>query len=346
MTYPNRVEHSRLPKVLAIVAALAAPLLAFACSANDPPSDFQPTGPSSASSGVGGSGGEGGGLFDGGIESPLQITPIDPVLKLEVPLTGQTIQFACTETFGGNPAPGAEWSLSNLELGTIDSTGLFSPNGKRAGTVNVRCETPTATALTTLKVIIHGWDDKGGLTDAQKDVLKGPPGAQDPGWKFLYPYDKTVFPRGTLAPEVHLEGGQQGAGYYVQISAKDFEYEGFFGTASPTQLLMAQEAWVALTNSAGGTDVEVRVSNSSATPRWGPSSAAGASRRGSCTASSTTTPTTTRPRARSCASRVRARWPRWCPATAPCATASRPTAPPPPPRTASTICPAACSTRR
>jgi hypothetical protein len=270
MTHPNRSAQSRLPRLLAIAAAVLAPLVAFACSTTDDPNGFDPSGPSSSSSGSGGSSGAGGGLFDGGIESPLEITPIDPVLKLEVPLTGQTIQFACTETFSGNPAPGATWSLSNLELGTIDSTGLFTPNGKRAGTVNVRCETEGATALTTLKVIIHGWDDKGGLTDAQKAVLKGPVGQPDAAWKFLYPFDKTVFPRGTLAPEVHLEGGQQGAGYYVQMSAKDFEYEGFFGAANPTQLVMDQNAWVALTNSAGGTDVEVRVSKLVGNEKFGP----------------------------------------------------------------------------
>ena len=41
----------------------------------------------------------------------------------------------------------------------------------------------------------------------QIDTLKGPVGQSDPSWQFVYPYDKTVFPRGILAPEIQMTSG-------------------------------------------------------------------------------------------------------------------------------------------
>jgi hypothetical protein len=257
---------------VAVVAALAAPLLGFACDTTNDEAPFEPTG-SSQSTGSGGSGaGDDGGLFDVAPTGELSISPLEPVMKLEVPLTGQTVDFVCTSTSSGEPAEGVTWSLSNLELGNIDAaTGVFTPNGKRTGDVLVKCATETASTQTTLKVVIHGWDDQGGLTDDQKDILRGPPGKSDASWQFVYPYDRTVFPRGVLAPEIQLtSGASSGIGYYVHIVADDYEYEGFFGPSSPTQMAMAQEAWEALTNSAASGKVEVRVSKLVGTEKYGP----------------------------------------------------------------------------
>jgi hypothetical protein len=258
----------------ALVALTGAGVLVpVACSTNADTNGFDPE-PSggSAGSGQGGSAGGGGGdIFDGGLLQPIAITPINPILKLEVPLVGKVVQFTCKDTGTGLPVD-ATFSLSSLELGSITPSGLFTPNGERTGEAIVRCEHMGSKSETTIRVLIHAVDNAGGLNQQQIDVLKGPPGAGDPSWQFLYPYDKTVFPRGILAPEIHLtQGSFPGTGFYVEIAAKDIHYEGFFNTSGfNTQLQMSQDAWKALSNSAAGETVEVRISKIYNNQKYGP----------------------------------------------------------------------------
>ena len=263
----------------ALAATLAAPIAGVGCSEPAPDNEFTTgtgtgtdTGTDTSTGGHGGSGG-GGDIFpDGGIQQPMYVSPASPIMKVELPLNGQTIPFQCMDSGSNLPIPDATWKISTLELGTLSDTGSFSPTGLRTGTAVVSCEKGEAKAETMLKVIIHAMDNPGGISQAQIDVLRGPPGQPDPAWKFLYPYDQTVFPRGILAPEVHLtQGSSAGSGFYLHIVATDYEYEGFFNTsASTTQLQMSQTAWEALTNSASGTSVEVHVSKLYNAQKYGP----------------------------------------------------------------------------
>jgi hypothetical protein len=256
------------------------PLVAFACSTNEHSSTFDEststtgsTGDTTSSTGSSGSGGSGGSdIFDdAGVGANIAISPLSPVLKVELPLNGQTIQFTCTDTNTGLPVA-ATWSLSQLDLGTISSSGLFTPSGDQTGEVVVTCEYGEGVAQTKLKVFIHAEDNLGGLTQAQQDILAGPPGQSDAQWQFLYPYDGTVFPRGILAPEIHLSAGSAPSNaYYVHIVLPEFEYEGFFNNSpNATQLQMSQDAWEAMTNSAKGATVDVQISKIFNGEKYGP----------------------------------------------------------------------------
>jgi len=77
-------------------------------------------------------------------------------------------------------------------------------------------------------------------------------GALDPEFRFLYPYDRTVFPRGILPPTLQLTG--DAAAFYVHISLPTFEYEGFHRGSSPARIALPASVWTALTRSATGTD--------------------------------------------------------------------------------------------
>ena len=266
----NRQGSGSRTALCALLAAVGAvPLCAMACT-ETPDNGFTSStssGPGAGPSGSGGAGGTGsntgGTLFeDGGVGPLVVVSPANPILKVEVPLTGQSIQFTCLNLATQEPVDGATWALSVPDYGTISQSGVFTPNGERVGDVNVTCEAGESSASTKLTIFIHASDNAGGLTQQQMDILRGPPGGSDIGWQFMYPYDRTVFPRGILAPEIHLsQGTQPSNAYYVRIVAGDYEYEGFFSTAGTnTQLQMSQSAWEALTNSAGGTSVEVHVS--------------------------------------------------------------------------------------
>lgn len=281
-----RFARSRAWLAVGAVAALAFPVAGAACSANDAGSSFDTSatdgsGGTTGGTGKGGQGGatatgtgQGGNLFGdaGVVGSPLEISPQNPILKLELPLSGQTIQFQCVDSKTKQPVA-ALWKLSAPDLGQISPLGLFTPSGKTTGEVDVTCESGKATAKTKLTVLIHALDNLGGVSPADQAILKAPaPGQGDVAWKFLYPYDKTVFPRGIIAPEIQLAAGNTPATtYYVHVVTKTFEYEGLFSAnANQTRLQMSQPAWDALTSSAGGQSVDVQVSKLYNGQKYGP----------------------------------------------------------------------------
>ena len=262
VTRPSR--HRATLALSAVV--LAAPLWVFACGNNANPNEF--TTSSTTGSGGGsstttaGSGGSGGDVFiDGGMNTSLDILPKNPTVKVELPLAGQTVQFSCVDPSTNLPVPGATWSLDTLDLGSISASGVFTPNGKNAGPAQVSCKAGDSVATTKINVLIHALDNGGTVTPQQQDVLKGPPGQGDAQWQFLYPYDQTVFPKGILAPEIHLTAGSSpGSVFYLHIVAPLYEYEGYFNVAANgTQLQMSQSAWDALTNVAANQSVQVQV---------------------------------------------------------------------------------------
>lgn len=264
--------------MLGLLGAVAvAPLcVVVACSGN-PTSMFTGSSSSGSSSGAGGAGGSGDGgttfVGSGGAASTIKVTPNAPILKVEVPVSGQqTVQFSCIDTMTNLPVVNPTWKLDTIELGDIDTNGLYTPSGAASGTVQVTCASGPATAQTKLKILIHASDNMGGVTPPDQTTLKGPPGQSDAQWQMLYPYDQTVFPRGILAPEVHLTSGSSlGTAYYMHILVGDYEYEGFFSvSAQSTQLQMSQQAWDALTNSADGKKVDVQISKIANGQKYGP----------------------------------------------------------------------------
>lgn len=285
------VPFASRPRTLVAVGASLAfgfAVAGGACSANDVGSSFDTSegdgnGTTTTPTSNGGSGqggatstgtGAGGDLFGdaGVVGNQIEITPKNPILKLELPLAGQTIQFQCVDAKTKEPVA-ALWKLSAPDLGQISPTGLFTPSGKTTGEVDVSCESGKAVAKTKLTVLIHAMDNLGGVSPNDQATLKAPaPGQGDVAWKFLYPYDKTVFPRGILAPEIQLSAGNSPAStYYVHIVTKTFEYEGFFSAnANQTRLQMSQAAWEALTSSAGGTSVDVQISKLYNGQKFGP----------------------------------------------------------------------------
>lgn len=79
------------------------------------------------------------------------------------------------------------------------------------------------------------------LSPAQLDALKRSdltPGAS----RWLYPYDKTVFPRGLPAPVMQWDGMQASA-MYVRMRSMLFEYEGCFAGSMAANLTIPQEVW-------------------------------------------------------------------------------------------------------
>jgi hypothetical protein len=239
-----------------------------------------------AGAGCGSSGGSGFGANDGGMSqdatghskgngkdagvtlgnvdaapSKLAIKPPNPTLIVKAP--GATEQF--TATLGG-VAVNAQWTLDTAGTGSIDSHGLFTASGLQGGAVAVTATADGQTAQTTLNLVLELTENPGMVSAATQAQLQAG-GAADPAFAWLYPYDKTVFPRDLPAPTLQFAAGPSdaGAGSFdaamVKVTFAGLQYTGFYGPAAlPYQIPLSATAWNAISLSATGTDaVKVQV---------------------------------------------------------------------------------------
>lgn len=216
------------------------------------------SGGSGNSSGAGGSGASGGMInLDAGDATALglSIEPQNPVLAASG--SPVTQQFTA-KLSNGSAATGATWEIDDVVIGTVGKTGVFSSPGIVAGTALVTAKYGNLTATTTVTVKVQISDNPGNVSASDQALLKAG-GAADSAFKWLYPYDKTVFPRGIPAPTLQLAGSAASA-TYLKISVKDWSYEAFFGASAPTRIDLPANAWKGLTQSDGadsGVSVEV-----------------------------------------------------------------------------------------
>ena len=98
------------------------------------------------------------------------------------------------------------------------------------------------------------------VTAANKMALEtGGTGDSTFGW--LYPYDKTVFPRGIVSPTLQFAGSASDA-EYVRITATGLDYKGYLGGGATGAVrgALSQKAWEAVTHAVGVANLTVQVS--------------------------------------------------------------------------------------
>jgi hypothetical protein len=209
----------------------------------------------------GDSGAGDGDVGDGGDDdtiTPLVITPEMPTLQVSG--TAATIQL--TATLGGLPLQAVTWSSDNTRLGYVDGQGVFHSSGLVAGTTTVTARFRGEGGLvhegtTVLRVISNVERTQDGVTPEQKTAIETGTPTADATFVWLYPYDKTVFPRGLPGPFLQFGGGAADA---LRIVAKvgDFTFKGFYAAKNPASIELPAEIWDAVTNSSDGT-MEVTV---------------------------------------------------------------------------------------
>jgi hypothetical protein len=169
----------------------------------------------------------------------------------------------------------ARYLLDREDLGSIDAiSGLFTPSGA-AGVVNVSASGQGGVAAQALKISVNrsqegdpGRDalpagaggvggvggEGGGTPVADAEVRKALDAAPvtDPGLTWLYPYDRTVFPRGLPAPLLMWRSTRIAPlAVRIHVEVDDaFRYDGYFGPPSQavanrplTHLPLPQEVW-------------------------------------------------------------------------------------------------------
>lgn len=209
-------------------------------------------------------GGDEGGTIDGSGFDPdtslgekkivgLAIDQLDKSLEIvNGDLTGGSISYTATATFddGSTAAePGCTWQVDRIDLGSfVGST--FKATGNAGGTGKVTCSAKGLTATTSVKVTLRDEvDASSGLDDtSKKDLLAAV--TSDPDVKLLYPYDKTVFPRGLDAPELQWTGKSAADVYGARLKVDGMTFTAFFKAPPPSRALIPKATWTKLLDTA------------------------------------------------------------------------------------------------
>jgi len=297
------VRASRFSTVLALALSTAGIVAACGGSKVTTGSAHGGTGGAGgAGNGNGGNGGSSltfvGSTGNGGSTTGLAVAPSAlQTITVNAGQTTPTITYSAT--LNGQPIS-AGWGLDKGNVATIPagpaSTAVFAPTGAAGGLVTVTAgasgktvqrqvlvklvsqqngptagemgQVPTTVGQLTAGGGVGGVGGEGlggAVTDpATLTALGAPAGsASSQGLTFTYPYDKTVWPRGLLAPLL-MWSWTPGDADAIQITLKtttgSFSYTGTFGRPAILtttggnfiRMPIPQDVWDAATNTAGG----------------------------------------------------------------------------------------------
>ena len=158
----------------------------------------------------------------------IQITPTDATLTVE----GSSAALQLSAALDGDAVTGVKWSIDDVLVGVIDSTGSFRAFGDRGGVVTVTALYGSLRATTTIRVQAKLTDNKAALKADDMALLRAG-GAVAPEFGWLYPYEGTVFPEGLPAPLMQFSGAAADA-LLVRVSFTNFSYEGFYAPVGPS----------------------------------------------------------------------------------------------------------------
>lgn len=224
---------------------------------------------------------------------PLTIEPATAEIKV-TKINGVVARVPDNITFtakrDGVPVPDAQWFLQQGELGAIDpATGVFVPNGNSAGKGTIVATANGGIGQAEVTVTLEG-EQNGGSSDGSPDgcgpggcggvggeplggavgaadlekLKNGVPEADQAGFGYLYPYDKTVFPRGILAPLLQWDTNKTAKAVSVKVTSPGVTFTGFYTSPADAtakkRVRIDQAAWrAALQANDGGTYLEIEL---------------------------------------------------------------------------------------
>jgi len=209
-------------------------------------------------------------MGEGGTPLPGDLTNLSLQVSLEkssVVVQGAPLSVVAHAQFDDGSMPQSIiWSVNNTRLGSIGDDGVFEANGFAAGLVVITAQVGTVSASADLQISVEIDKNPDNLSEAERAALttRGVGGGHDLGpdstFRFLYPYDNTVFPRGLSAPTLQFASAGATA-THLQITTDGFSYTAFASASGPTRIAIPEAVWRGLTSSASATSaVKVKVS--------------------------------------------------------------------------------------
>ncbi len=202
-------------------------------------------------------------LTDGGSSTPPTLSsdggthPIAGTITSDSPATitvsgKPTAVHLVLKLADGTTPPNFNWSVDDTAIGAVGSDGVFTPNGYVGGVATVTATVGAGTVTTTITVDVDITDDPGTL-DPQDMTTLTTGGQSDAQFKWLYPYDGTVFPRGLTAPTLQF-GGTGTRASYTTITAPHFSYKQIANLNDPLQVTIPPAIWKGVTLTVGPKD--------------------------------------------------------------------------------------------
>jgi hypothetical protein len=240
--------------IFAISAAAALPL---ACGGGDDASI-----PTTSDNGFGGGDvtsaatGSGGDLFGQGGSVPSVLSVMPPSATIDV-VNGVAAPVDFAAMMGESEVT-PSWVVDYSAIAGVDANGVVSATAQQGGLVTLTATYMGQTATAQVTVKLKDEVNAVGATDADK-ILLGQAVAPDPSTQWAYPYDKTVFPKGLLAPELMWNGGSDGDLYFVRFTGKYAELEVYTSAPPPSRFTVDDTSWKKLTESGTGGPIDVTV---------------------------------------------------------------------------------------
>ena len=193
----------------------------------------------------------------------VSIVPSDPVIDVVNGAVPAPIAFKATgKTSQGLTVPvTGTWSYDRFDVASMDQTGgALTATGFVGGVGNVTFTHKALSAKTTATVRLEMTADPQSIDSAIKAKFST---ASDPdaALALLYPYDKTVFPRGLTSPVVQWGGGAATDVYHVTMTAPTASFETWTTAAPPSRYAMPVlpiDVWKKITDSTTG-DLKVAI---------------------------------------------------------------------------------------
>lgn len=161
-------------------------------------------------------------------------------------LFGALIMAATLAAACSNPGSGFT-ALDGGDDGSVLDDSGFNPNpdsGKKDGAPNpigcdATCPPAGGTCVNNQCTIVA---NPGNVDPGTQTKLKAG-GTADSAYKFLYPYDKTVFPRGLGSTPLMWNNSAPGDAYYVHLKSPYYELEEFTTADPPSRFTLSGPDW-------------------------------------------------------------------------------------------------------
>ncbi len=245
---------------LLVAALVPAAALPVACSDSGDGDSNTGSGANSGNSSTGtsqGGGDCGFGCSGGGSNTgTLQIVP--PMATIDV-VDGVATPVDFNATLNGSDVQPSAWVVDLSSVAGVDGTGIVTPTGSVGGLVQLRAQLNGQTATALVTVNIKRTLNPGNLSQTEIDLLKTPTGGQDGQVAWLYPYDRTVFPKGLAAPELMWSGSGAGDKYWVHLKGTFTEFDIFTTADPPARHLLDSTLWTQVTESGSGGTVDFKL---------------------------------------------------------------------------------------
>jgi hypothetical protein len=185
----------------------------------------------------------------------IVISPADSVVTVDLDAKTPVTDFSAKGVRADGsevPLPSGVWSFTRIDAAAFEGNKLV-PTGfiGGKGTVSFTLNGQAASTTATFKLrVVAGTPPDAAIVTAFANATEN-----DGAMSLIYPYDKTVFPRGLPTPVVQWNGGAAGNLYRVEAKSDTFEFVGWSAADPPSQYpfpTVPANVWAKLTDSTVG----------------------------------------------------------------------------------------------